>query len=276
MSDLKPCPFCGGLMTTWLDDGHAIHRDFDSECPSECPIGHVSISVSLWNTRALPAAPDGTENVGIAGRDWRSGEHQKWETARALPAVRADDAAIREADADAEARGLNLAIERVTAFLSRTDDAAHQLAVDAMLEDMQNDNHESEIRLYRQVILALINNPGKEVMPSEAWPNRAALDTAPAGLSAGGGADYDAVREAIQQMVGLEGEYHVEQESADRALDFLDDMEAKNCPAPRLLVEDGSVILTWVIGGWKLYQYCDEEETQSFHWQGPPATDGGA
>lgn len=36
--------------------------------------------------------------------------------------------------------------------------------------------------------IALIDNPGEEVMPSEARPNRAAHDTAPAGLSAGGGA----------------------------------------------------------------------------------------
>ena len=120
------------------------------------------------------------------------------------------------------------------------------------------------------------NSPREEVMPDEAGRARGSSDTAPAGLSAGGGADYRAVREAIQQMVGLEGEYKVEQESADRALDFLDDMEAKNCPAPRLLVEDGSVILTWAIGGWKLYKYCDEEESQSFYWQGPPATEGGA
>lgn len=85
-------------------------------------------------------------------------------TVIALHAARADAAAIREAGADEEARGLNLAIERVTAFLSRTDDAAHQLAVDAMLEDMQNDNYEAEIRLYRQVIFALIDSPGKEVI----------------------------------------------------------------------------------------------------------------
>ena len=41
------------------------------------------------------------------------------------------------------------------------------------------------------IIFAITYEPvtGKEVMPSEARPNRAALDTAPAGLSAGGGAD---------------------------------------------------------------------------------------
>ena len=43
---------------------------------------------------------------------------------------------------------------------------------------------------------ALINNPGKEVMPSEARSNRAAHDTAPAGLSAGGGAAWQPIETA--------------------------------------------------------------------------------
>jgi hypothetical protein len=123
---------------------------------------------------------------------------------------------------------------------------------------------------------ALIDNPGKEVMPSEQDNTNTRSDTAPAGLSAGGGAVYDAVREAIQKMVGRRDEYGIPRWSANRAIAILRDMEARNCPAPRLLVEDGRPVLTWVIGGWKLYQYCDEEETQAFHWQGPPATDGGA
>ena len=120
------------------------------------------------------------------------------------------------------------------------------------------------------------NSPGKEVMPDEASSARGSSDTAPAGLSAGGGADYDAVREAIQKMVGRRDEYGIGRLSADRAIAFLNVMEAQNCPAPRLLVEGGSPVFTWVIGGWKLYHDCDDEETQSFRWQGPPATEEGA
>jgi hypothetical protein len=70
-----------------------------------------------------------------------------------------DGTTMQAAIAAAEARGLDLAIERVTAFLSRTDDDAHTLAVDAMLEDMQNANHDAEIRLYRDVIRAPKENP---------------------------------------------------------------------------------------------------------------------
>ena len=180
------------------------------------------------------------------------------------PAVQPDAAAIREA-ALREAWGV--AADETDRLRTAKNNHAHKF--DTKGEAMA----EGAFRVV--VALAdLIDNPGKEV--TAIGSDRAQTDTAPAGLSAGGGADYDAVRQAIQKMTRLEGEYHIDRESADRALAFLNAREAKNCPAPRLLVEDGSVILTWVIGGWKMYQYCDEEETQAFSWQGPPATERGA
>ncbi|MFN7883208.1 MAG: hypothetical protein ACK5PF_09380 [bacterium] len=182
--------------------------------------------------------------------------------ANPLPAVQPDVAAIREA-ALREAADSLLECSVWCDSQERTDDAWRNGVTDARKHHMAR-------------ILALINNPGKEVMPDVEDTHHARPDTAPAGLSAGGGADYRTARQAIQKMLRWQGEYYVQRESADLALAFLDDMEARNHPAPRLLVEDGSVILTWVINGWKLYKYCDEEETQSFHWQGPPVTEGGA
>jgi len=48
MSDLLPCPFCGDLMTTWLEESHAIHKDNRANCP----LASLSLRIEVWNTRA--------------------------------------------------------------------------------------------------------------------------------------------------------------------------------------------------------------------------------
>jgi hypothetical protein len=93
-------------------------------------------------------------------------------------------------------------------------------------------------------------------------------------------ANYTALREAVHKMVGLykigdRSTYSACPQSAVLAIAFLDDYEARNCPAPKLLVDDCDIALTWEVGGWKLYQYCVEaceesEMTHSFHWTGQP------
>jgi hypothetical protein len=88
----------------------------------------------------------------------------KYQCARALPAVQPVAAAIREA---ALREAADLIDKR-----HRGDLPDHILSEDG------------------NAIRAMIDNPGKEVMPSEARSNRAAHDTAPAGLSAGGGAGH--------------------------------------------------------------------------------------
>jgi hypothetical protein len=167
--------------------------------------------------------------------------------------------------------------KRIRALIDNPQEDTISTLYGALAQRQQPLGAEFGAAIFSDVESLYDDNTGKEVMPSdETRPVPRASDTAAAGLSAGGGANYDAVRMAIHQMVGLEGEYHVEQESADRALALLHRMEAKRGQAPLLLVEDGSPVFTWVIGGWKLYQYCDEEETQTFRWQGPPATEGRA
>ena len=52
MSDLLPCPFCGDLMTTWLEESHAIHRDNRANCP----LASLSLRIEVWNTRTAQAA----------------------------------------------------------------------------------------------------------------------------------------------------------------------------------------------------------------------------
>jgi hypothetical protein len=49
----------------------------------------------------------------------------------------------------------------------------------------------SELLPCPSALEALIANPGKEVMPDEAGTARPAHDAAPAGLSAGGGAEIE-------------------------------------------------------------------------------------
>jgi hypothetical protein len=87
--------------------------------------------------------------------------------------------------------------------------------------------------------------------------------------------DYTTLRETIHKMtgiyeIGIRSAFATSRESADRAIAFLDDYEARNCPAPKLLVDDCDIALTWEVGGWKLYQYCDAEGTQAFRWTGQP------
>jgi hypothetical protein len=118
-------------------------------------------------------------------------------------------------------------------------------------------------------------NTGKEVMPDEARTTRAAHDIGPGDQAVAGAAAYPALREAIHKMVGLyetgdRSTYSACPQSAILAIAFLDDYEARNCPAPKLLVDDCDIALTWEVGGWKLYQYCDAEESISFRWIGTP------
>jgi len=94
----------------------------------------------------------------------------KYQCARALPAVQPVAAAIREA---ALREAADLIDKR-----HRGDLPDHILSEDG------------------NAIRAMIDNPGKEVMPSEARSNRAAHDTAPAGLSAGGGAGWQPIETA--------------------------------------------------------------------------------
>ena len=112
-------------------------------------------------------------------------------------------------------------------------------------------------------------------MPDEARTTRAAHDIGPGDQAVAGAADYPALREAIHKMVGLHetgdrSTYSACPQSAVSAIAFLDDYEARNCPAPKLLVDDCDIALTWEVGGWKLYQYCDAEESISFRWTGAP------
>jgi hypothetical protein len=91
-----------------------------------------------------------------------------------------------------------------------------------------------------------------------------------------GAADYDALRQDIRNMVelyeiyGEEVSLAVNPESAGRALSYLDTYECRNWPSPRILVEDSSIVLTWEIGNWKLYQYCDDKPQKIFRWTGTP------
>jgi hypothetical protein len=125
-------------------------------------------------------------------------------------------------------------------------------------------------------ILALIDNPRKEVMPPVPVIDATnASDIGPGDQAVAGAAAYPALREAIHKMVGLyetgdRSTYSACPQSAILAIAFLDDYEARNRPAPKLLVDDCDIALTWEVGGWKLYQYCDAEESISFRWIGTP------
>ncbi len=95
------------------------------------------------------------------------------------------------------------------------------------------------------------------------------------GDAVAGAADYPTLREAIHKMAGLyeigdRSAFAACPQSAFLAIAFLLDCEARNCPAPKLLVDDCDIVLTWEVGGWKLYQYCDAEESISFRWIGAP------
>jgi hypothetical protein len=106
-------------------------------------------------------------------------------------------------------------------------------------------------------------------------------DAPPKPVADAGAKDYAALRQDIRNMVELYEIYNGEElslavdlESARGALSYLDTYEGKNWPSPRILVENNSIVLTWEIGNWKLYQYCDDEPQKIFRWDGtPPARD---
>jgi hypothetical protein len=129
-------------------------------------------------------------------------------------------------------------------------------------------------------ILALIDNPRKDVMPDATQSPPAGHDIGPGDQAVAGAADYAALRQDIRNMAelyeiyGEEVSLAVDPEIARSALSYLDTYEGGNWPSPRILVENNSIVLTWEIGNWKLYQYCDDEPQKIFRWVGtPPARD---
>ena len=56
MSELKPCPFCGGVaqVNTWTMHGITESRCF---CPnSDCPNSVRTVALATWNTRPIEDA----------------------------------------------------------------------------------------------------------------------------------------------------------------------------------------------------------------------------
>ncbi len=194
----------------------------------------------------------------------------------ALPAVQPDAAAIREA-------ALVKALDAAFPIVRKASVAAKMDAVNASPSDPTALRREAWIRECDAALelvvsaLALIDNPRKEVVPSE--PNGSAKgprDIGPGDQAVAGAADYAALRQDIRNMVDLceiygeEETLAVDLESALGALSYLDAYECWNWPPPRILVEGNSIVLTWEIGNWKLYQYCDDEMQKIFRWTGTP------
>jgi hypothetical protein len=188
---------------------------------------------------------------------------------RALPAVQPDAAAILQERPDS--------LDRVArAICLASYGAANPVPVpDELMPNAWERLRDRYALLAEAAILALIDNSGKEVMPDERPVRVRQTDTGSGDQAVAGAADYPALREAIHKMVGLyetgdRSTYSACPQSAVSAIAFLDDYEARNCPAPKLLVDDCDIALTWEVGGWKLYQYCDAEESISFRWIGTP------
>jgi hypothetical protein len=205
-----------------------------------------------------------------------------YQTAALEPAVQPDAAAIREA-------ALVKALDAAFPIVRKASVVAKMDAVNASPSDptaLQRKAWMRECYAALELVVsarALIDSPRKEVMPLDAGTTETqtqAHDIGPGDQAVAGAADYPALREAIHKMVGLyetgdRSTYSACPQSAVSAIAFLDDYEARNCPAPKLLVDDCDIALTWEVGGWKLYQYCVEaceesEMTHSFHWTGQP------
>jgi hypothetical protein len=146
--------------------------------------------------------------------------------------------------------------------------------------------HSPERRRARSEALALLtmfvdtHYPREDVMPDATQSPPTGHDIGPGDQAVADAKDYAALRQDIRNMVelyeiyGEEVSLAVDPESATVALSYLDTYEGRNWPSPRILVEDNSIVLTWEIGNWKLYQYCDDELQRIFHWDGtPPARD---
>lgn len=68
--------------------------------------------------------------------------------------------------------------------------------------------------------------------------------------------DYDSLRKSIGALIDypLE-EWRIFKPSADKCFKYLSRYEAEGRPAPKILIEDDGVTLTWETGEWKIYQH---------------------
>jgi hypothetical protein len=114
----------------------------------------------------------------------------------------------------------------------------------------------------RDMIYALIDKPGKEVRPDVEDTHHARPDTAPAGLSAGGGADWQPIETAPKDGIAFLGYWP----------DVADFGEADNACEVR----------TWWNETEQRYESCFEtasSDSEPTHWMprpSPPSTEGGA
>jgi Lar family restriction alleviation protein len=188
MSDLKPCPFCGedaydDKPTFRVFGGRTGHEwaIACSKCEAASPgEDDLELAIRAWNTRALPAVqPSPRRATGPI--DPEAGFATTGAEARWIEDV---DAGVYDVQPDAAAR-----------------EAALREALIGLLADIQDyqriNNLGGENNHWQVIARALIDKPGKEVMPDETNdPRHTQPDTAPAGLSAGGGAGWQPIETA--------------------------------------------------------------------------------
>lgn len=91
--DLKPCPFCGGEVTTGKLVHTITHVDNEVNCPLE---GMGFTNVTLWNARPEPTGAE-TTSVQQAAKTLLSDPASlmtlktNWDAARALKKIAGDD-----------------------------------------------------------------------------------------------------------------------------------------------------------------------------------------
>lgn len=71
MTELKPCPFCGGEVVLLPDDSYG-HCGIGCHCEAEPfvqkPVGQEAEAIAAWNTRAAPRATGGDGELEHAAK----------------------------------------------------------------------------------------------------------------------------------------------------------------------------------------------------------------
>ena len=189
MSDLKPCPFCGGRASF-------KPRSFKASCDrcgAHVPNGAVSSdeAIAAWNIRALPAVQPKVKPLvwsdfkegGCTGKPY---PFQFFITqAHNGKYLCHHDTSWHDDLAAAQAHGQEAYQIAALEPAVQPDAAA---IYDALAQGQKPLGAEFQAAIFGDVESLYDNNPGKEVMPDVSGSARPSHDAAPASLSAGGGA----------------------------------------------------------------------------------------